>query len=77
MDKYIYLDNAATTFVDKRVLDAMIPYLSEYCENPSSIYDKAQKIHDDIDEARDYIAKTIGANSREIYFTSCGTESNN
>ena len=77
MSKYIYLDNAATTFVDKRVLDSMIPYLSEYCENPSSIYDKAQKIHDDIDEARDYIAKTIGANGREIYFTSCGTESNN
>lgn len=77
MSKLIYMDNAATTFVDKRVFDAMTPYLTDRCFNPSSIYDGAQDVHADIDNARDTIAKTIGAASREIFFTSCGTESDN
>ena len=77
MDKIIYMDNAATTFVDKRVLDAMVPYLSTDCYNPSSIYDGAQNVHKDIDIAREVIAKTINANEKEIVFTSCGTESDN
>ena len=77
MSKLIYMDNAATTFVDKRVLDAMIPYLSEKCFNPSSIYDGAQDVHESLDNARETIAKSLNANPREIYFTSCGTESDN
>ena len=77
MNKLIYMDNAATTFVDKRVFEAMTPYLTDRCFNPSSIYDGAQDVHADLDNARDTIAKTIGATSREIFFTSCGTESDN
>lgn len=77
MSKLIYLDNAATTFVDKRVFDAMTPYLTELCFNPSSIYDGAQDVHAALDNARKVIADTIGASVREIYFTACGTESDN
>ena len=77
MSKLIYMDNAATTFVDKRVLDAMIPYLSEKCFNPSSIYDGAQDVHEALDNARETIAKSLNASPREIYFTACGTESDN
>lgn len=77
MSKLIYMDNAATTFVDKRVFEAMTPYLTERCFNPSSIYDGAQDVHADLDKARETIAKTIGASSKEIFFTACGTESDN
>lgn len=77
MSKLIYMDNAATTFVDKRVLEAMTPYLTDRCFNPSSIYDGAQDVHADLDKARETIAKTIGASSKEIFFTACGTESDN
>ena len=77
MGKTIYMDNAATTFVDKRVLDAMLPYLSDRCFNPSSIYDGAQDVHADLDKAREFIAKTLNANAKEIVFTACGTESDN
>lgn len=77
MSKLIYMDNAATTFVDKRVLDSMVPYLSEKCFNPSSIYDGAQDVHEALDNARETIAKSINASPREIYFTACGTESDN
>ena len=77
MNKLIYMDNAATTFVDKRVFEAMTPYLTDRCFNPSSIYDGAQDVHADIDKAREIIAQTIGASSKEIFFTACGTESDN
>ena len=77
MDKLSYMDNAATTFVDKRVFEAMTPYLTDRCFNPSSIYDGAQDVHADLDKAREIIAKTIGASSKEIFFTACGTESDN
>lgn len=77
MSKLIYMDNAATTFVDKRVFEAMTPYLTNKCFNPSSIYDGAQDVHEDLDNARSIIAKTLNANPREIYFTACGTESDN
>lgn len=77
MSKLIYMDNAATTFVDKRVFEAMTPYLTERCFNPSSIYDGAQDVHADLDKARETIAKTIGASPKEIFFTACGTESDN
>lgn len=77
MSKIIYMDNAATTFVDKRVLDAMLPYLTDKCYNPSSIYDGAQDVHEALDKARNQIAKSLNANDKEIVFTSCGTESDN
>lgn len=77
MGRIIYMDNAATTFVDKRVLDVMTPYLTDRCFNPSSIYDGAQDVRADIDKAREDIAKTINASAREIYFMSCGTEADN
>ena len=77
MGKLIYMDNAATTFVDKRVLDAMVPYLSDKCFNPSSIYDGAQDVHEALDNARNTIAKSLNASPKEIYFTACGTESDN
>lgn len=77
MQKLIYMDNAATTFIDKRVFDVMTSYLTERCFNPSSIYDGAQDVHTDIDKARETIAKTLNASSREIFFTSCGTEADN
>ena len=77
MGKLIYMDNAATTFVDKRVLDAMMPYFTNECFNPSSIYDGAQDVKVAIDNARANIAKTLNAKSNEIFFTSCGTESDN
>ena len=66
MSKLIYMDNAATTFVDKRVFDAMTPYLTDMCFNPSSIYDGAQDVHAALDSARKTIADTIGA--RNIFY---------
>lgn len=73
----IYLDNAATTKTDKRVVNAMLPFFTEYYGNPSSIYSFSQEIKKSEDEAREYIASSIGAKTNEIYFTAGGTESNN
>lgn len=73
----IYLDHAATTAVKKEVLDAMLPYFTERFGNPSSIYKIAQVNKKAVDEARETIAKCLGANTNEIFFTSCGTESDN
>ena len=77
MSKLVYMDNAATTFVDKRVFEAMTPYLTYNGFNPSSIYDGAQDVHANLDKAREVIAHTLNASEKEIYFTSCGTESDN
>lgn len=74
---YIYLDNAATTKVDSRVLEAMLPYLKENYGNPSAIHELGRKAKVMIEDARDVIADFIGARSSEVYFTSCGSESNN
>lgn len=76
MNKEIYLDNNATTKVDERVLDAMLPYLKENYGNPSSTYSFGSKVKDKINEARNNIAKLINADSSEIIFTSCASESN-
>lgn len=75
--KELYLDNAATTFVKKEVLDSMMPYLTSNCFNASSIYDGGQKASSTLQEARESIAKSINASPNEIFFTSCGTESDN
>jgi len=72
----IYLDNNATTKVAPEVVDAMLPYLSEYYGNPSSMHSFGGDVAAEIKKARENIAKLIGAESTdEIIFTSCGTES--
>lgn len=73
----IYLDNAATTKVNKKVLESMMPYFSEIYCNPSAAYSFATKGRIAIEEARNSAAKLIGASDMEIYFTSGGSESDN
>lgn len=74
---FVYADNAATTSVSKTALDAMLPYLTTQYGNPSSLYSFAQVITEDIAKARATVAECIGANPREIYFTSGGSEADN
>ncbi len=73
----IYLDNAATTKVDDEVLKEMLPYFNEKYGNASSVHEIGQKAREAIEKARKTIAKAINCNTREIFFTSGGTESNN
>ena len=73
----IYLDNAATTPLDKEVLDAMLPYMTTHFGNPSSIYSYGRETKLAVENARKIIAKILGAKPGEIFFTSGGTESNN
>ncbi|MCI5889613.1 MAG: cysteine desulfurase NifS [Lachnospira sp.] len=75
--RMIYLDNAATTKVNKKVLESMMPYFSEIYCNPSAAYSFATKGRIAIEEARNHAAKLIGASDMEIYFTSGGSESDN
>ncbi len=77
-NRLIYLDNNATTKVDERVLEAMMPYFKEEYANPSSMYNFAKKASDAIKEARVIIKDFVNAqNEKEILFTSCGSESAN
>ena len=73
----IYFDHAATTPVDKRVLDKMIPYFTENFGNANSQHVFGRNAIKAVDEARDTIAKLIGAKPNELYFTSGGTEADN
>ena len=73
----IYMDHAATTPVEERVLAAMMPYFSASFGNPSSIYSLAQDGRKALDESRDTVAAILGARSGEIAFTSGGTEADN
>ena len=77
MNRLIYLDNAATTQVEPEVLDAMIPYFTEYYGNPSVIYSFAGEAKGAIEEARKILAEGIGARPEEIFFTGGGSESDN
>lgn len=77
MSGLIYLDNAATTQVEPEVLDAMMPYFTEYYGNPSAIYTFAGKAKSAIEEARKILAEGIGARPEEIFFTGGGSESDN
>jgi cysteine desulfurase len=71
----IYMDNNATTKVAPEVVDAMQPYFSEYYGNPSSMHSFGGDVAAKIKEARENVARLIGATPDEIIFTSCGTES--
>jgi len=73
----IYLDYAATTPVDNRVLNAMIPYFRESYGNPSSIHRYGQKAESALDDAREKVADVLHCRPEEIIFTSCGSESDN
>ena len=73
----IYLDHAATTPPDPRVVEAMLPYLREQWHNPSSIYVEAQRARAAIDGSRETIAALIGAQPDEVIFTSGGSEADN
>ncbi|MCR4652051.1 MAG: cysteine desulfurase NifS [Lachnospiraceae bacterium] len=77
MSKFVYMDNAATTPVRPEVLDAMLPYFTEEYGNPSSAYSFSGRIAGKVHEARESIAKAIGATGREIFFTGGGSESDN
>lgn len=76
-EKFIYLDYAATTPMHPEVLEAMTPFLTENFGNPSSLYTLGRNARGAIEDARDRIAAFIGADSREIVFTSGGTEADN
>lgn len=77
MERLIYLDHGATTRVDERVLNKMIPYYSLNFGNPSSVYFIGRRNKRVIEEARQNVASCLGAKQKEIYFTSCGSESDN
>ncbi|HEY9575244.1 MAG TPA: cysteine desulfurase NifS, partial [Lachnospiraceae bacterium] len=77
MKKLIYLDNAATTKTDERVVEAMIPYFTENYGNPSSVYEIGIKSKAAITTAREEIAKVIHARKEDIYFTAGGSEADN
>lgn len=77
MKKLIYLDNAATTKTAPEVVEAMLPYFTEYYGNPSSIYELAGISKKGITEGREKIANVLGAKANDIYFTAGGSESDN
>jgi cysteine desulfurase len=76
-DEMIYADNAATTRIDKNVLKNMLPYFEEYYGNPSSLYSFGRKSRKAVSDSRKAFANVLGAKEDEIYFTSCGSESDN
>ena len=76
-ERRIYLDHAATTPTDPRVVEAMLPYLTEHWGNPSSIYFEAREARKGLDAARRAVAEALGARPAEVIFTSGGTESDN
>jgi cysteine desulfurase len=73
----IYLDHAATTAVDPRVVEAMIPYFTEHYGNASSIYSLGRETRKAMDEARRTVADILSCKPEEVIFTSCGSESDN
>ena len=76
--RYVYADNSATTALSPKVLEKMMPYLTEVYGTPSSIYTIGAKARAAVETARENIAKNLGAaNPNEIYFTSGGSESDN
>lgn len=74
---FVYADNAATTRIDPDVVQAMMPAFGELYGNPSTIYSKGREAREAVDQAREQVAKAINCRPNEVYFTSCGTESDN
>ncbi|MEK7310205.1 MAG: cysteine desulfurase NifS [Planctomycetota bacterium] len=77
IQKTVYLDNAATTRVNPLVVEAMNPYFNEFYANPSSLHQKGREARLAIEKAREQVASLLGADPKEIIFTSGGTESDN
>jgi cysteine desulfurase len=77
VNRTIYLDHAATTAVDRRVVEAMLPYWTQYYGNSSSIYELGRNAHHALDRSRQSIAEILHCTPNELIFTSCGTESDN
>ena len=77
MERKVYADHSATTAVRPEVLEAMLPYFAEEYGNPSSIYAIAGSNKQAVETAREQVAKAINAKADEIFFTGCGTESDN
>ena len=77
MERFVYLDNAATTKTAPEVVEAMLPYFTEHYGNPSSVYSFASKNKEVITKQREIIADVLGASANEIYFTAGGSESDN
>ena len=75
--RLIYFDHAATTPVKEEVLEEMLPYFSENYGNPSSIYSIGRRSKKAIETSRSRVANVLGCTEKEIYFTSCGSESDN
>ena len=77
MERIRYFDHAATTAVKEEVLKEMLPYFHQSYGNASSIYSIGRKNKKAVEEARAKVANVLGANTKEIYFTGCGSESDN
>ena len=74
---YVYADNAATTAMSQTAIDAMLPYFNKVYGNPSSLHSVGQEAKEALDEARAIVAKCLGCEPREVYFTSGGSEADN
>ncbi len=74
---HVYADNAATTKLSKKALDAMLPVLTDIYGNPSSLHTVGQTAKEYLEKAREDVARAINADSKEIYFTSGGSEADN
>lgn len=77
MKKFVYADNAATTQISDEVFEAMLPWLKDGYGNPSSIYTIGRNAGHAIEDARKQVATALGAQPTEIYFSGCGSESDN
>ncbi|MBP2638756.1 MAG: cysteine desulfurase NifS [Firmicutes bacterium] len=76
-DKQVYLDHSATTYIKPQVFDEMLPYLTTYYGNPSSIYTMSRITEKAIDESRETVAQILHADKNEIFFTGGGSEADN
>jgi len=77
VEKLVYMDNSATTPVKEEVVEAMLPYFTEYYGNPSSVYSLGNKSKVALEESRETIANHINSKARELFFTAGGTEADN
>jgi cysteine desulfurase len=75
--KHVYLDNAATTPMDDRVIEAMLPFMRAHFGNPSSVHSHGREVRSAIEKARKKVAELLNASPSEIFFTSGGTEADN